>query len=296
MNFLKMTKKQTGYFFIGAYALTFIIGILIFLLLEDITNLDTLMTTFIANLGMTVVIFIFSLITKNSSMYDPYWSVIPPFILVGWIIYLDVQIGIGTIFILIGIFLWAIRLTYNWWKNWTGFKEQDWRYDLIKERTKGYYLLSNFGAIHLIPTLVVYLQMINVHDVIIRSAEINVWLLIGFTLMIFASVIQFIADKQMFDFRQNRKDKYACIDQGIWRYSRHPNYLGELSLWVGVYLIYISVYQKLDMNIIYPISMIMLFLFVSIPMMEKKLAIRPCYQAYKKQVSMLFPYRKRNKS
>jgi steroid 5-alpha reductase family enzyme len=296
MNYLTMTKKQTGYFFIGAYILTFIIGILIFLLLENITSLDPLMTTFIANLGMTVVIFAFSLITKNSSMYDPYWSVIPPFILVGWLIYLDAQIGIATIFILIGIFLWAIRLTYNWWKNWTGFKEQDWRYDLIKERTKGYYLLSNFGAIHLIPTLVVYIQMINVYEVIIGSAKINVWLFIGFALMIFASVIQFIADKQMFEFRQNRKDKSACIDQGIWRYSRHPNYLGELSLWVGVYLIYISVYQSLDLNIIYPISMIMLFLFVSIPMMEKKLEVRPCYEAYKKQVPMLFPYRKGNKS
>ncbi|HKL47073.1 MAG TPA: DUF1295 domain-containing protein, partial [Candidatus Izemoplasmatales bacterium] len=203
---------------------------------------------------------------------------------------------IASIFILIGIFVWAIRLTYNWWKNWSGFKEQDWRYDLIEERTKKYYFLSNFGAIHLIPTLVVYLQMINVYQVIRASAKLNIWLFVGFALMLFAAVIQFVADKQMYDFRQNRKDTMSCIDHGIWRYSRHPNYLGELSLWLGVYFIYVSIHLTLDFNVVYPISMIMLFLFVSIPMMEKKLAIRPCYEDYKKHVSMLFPYRKKNKS
>ena len=202
------------------------------------------------------------------------------------------MIDLTTVLLIVGIMLWAIRLTYNWWKNWTGFKEQDWRYDLIKEKTTKYYLLSNFGAIHLIPTLVVYIQLINAYEVIIKGGSINIWIILGFILMLFATTIQFLADKQMYEFRQNRDSKSQIIDRGIWLYSRHPNYLGELSIWVGVYLMYLGISKTLDMNILYPLAMIALFLFISIPMMEKKLDNRPGFNDYKKQVSMLIPYRK----
>lgn len=296
MNFLKMTKKQTGIFFILAYAIALVVGVAVFLLLESILKEQILLLTFIANLAMTIVIFTFSLWTKNSSMYDPYWSVIPPIIIIGWMIYHDLPLNIVNGLLLIGISIWAIRLTYNWWKNWTGFKEQDWRYDLIKEKTKGFYLLSNFGAIHLIPTLVVYIQLINGYFIINANHSLNILIVIGFLLMLFASGIQYIADQQMYDFRQNRKSKNQVIDQGLWHYSRHPNYLGELSLWVGVYLMYLGIQQTLDFNIIYPLAMISLFVFVSIPMMEKKLENRPGYRQYKNQVSMLIPYRKKSDS
>jgi len=287
-----MSKNQTGIFFIVAYLIAIAIGVLVYYIFEPMFS-DVILLTFIGNLAATLVIFGFSLLTKNSSMYDPYWSVIPPVIIVGWILHYQIQLNAVIVLLLIGIVIWALRLTYNWWKNWVGFKEQDWRYDLIKKRTRGYYLLSNFGAIHLIPTLVVYIQLINAHDVIVLSESVTVLTIIGFLLMIFASTIQFVADKQMFEFRQTRPNKNTCIDQGVWRYSRHPNYLGELSLWVGVYLMYLGVVQTIDFNIIYPLSMIALFIFVSIPMMERKLADRECFQEYKKQVSMLFPYRKR---
>jgi len=293
MNFLKLTKKQTGYFFIGAYLIALLLGLIVFYLFESVIE-NILLLTFVANLGMTIVIFGFSLLTKNSSMYDPYWSVIPPIIVLWWLYYENVVVDSTVVLLVIGIALWAMRLTYNWWKNWTGFKEQDWRYDLIKEKTKGYYLLSNFGAIHLIPTLVVYIQLINAYEVIIRGGTINLWVILGFVLMLFATTIQFLADKQMYDFRQTRKDRMACIDQGIWKYSRHPNYLGELSIWVGVYVMYLGITKDLNLNILYPIAMVALFLFVSIPLMEKKLEDRPGYKEYKNQVSVLIPYRKNN--
>lgn len=292
MNFIKLSKKETGLLFLLIYLLAIIFGVIIFLLLEKFTELNVILNAFIADLGMTIIVFAFSLLTKNSSVYDPYWSIIPPVIIIGWIIYENISLNAPAILVLVGVMLWSIRLTYNWWKNWTGFKEQDWRYDLIKEKTSGYYLLSNFGAIHLIPTLVVFIQLINAHEVIKYQGSVNILIILGFILMLFAAGIQFIADKQMFEYRQERESKQTCIDRGIWRYSRHPNYLGELSLWVGLYLMYLGASNSIDFNIIYPIAMILLFLFVSIPMMEKKLENRPCFSEYKKKVSMLFPYRK----
>jgi len=292
MDFIKLTKKQTGYFFIIAYGLAFVVGLL-FVLIFDAVIQSTLMKTFIANLLMTIVIYGFSLWTKNASMYDPYWSVIPPALLIFWIVYERVSLDITIFLLLVGIVLWATRLTLNWWKNWTGFKEQDWRYDLIKEKTKEYYLFSNFGAIHLIPTLVVYLQMINVYQVVVMGSSVNLWIVLGFILMLFGTSIQFVADKQMYEFRQSRPNKNMMIDRGIWLYSRHPNYLGELSLWLGVYLMYLGVTRTLDFNFVYPLAMIALFLFVSIPMMEKKLSDREGFIEYKDQVPALVPYPKR---
>lgn len=292
MDYLKLSKKQTGLFFIGAYLLAIMIGLLTFILLEPFIN-NVIIVTLIANIVMTVVIFIFSLVTKNSSMYDPYWSVIPPVIIIAWLIHGHLSFTISRLLVLVGVLLWAIRLTYNWWKNWNGFKEQDWRYDLIKDKSKKLYLLPNFAGIHLMPTLVVYLQLINIYYILQSTSKINFLFILGFILILFASLIQHFADKQMYSFRQNRKNPDACIDQGIWRYSRHPNYLGELMIWVGVYLMYLGSGYPLNLNLIYPLAMIGLFLFVSIPLMEKKLISRECYQSYKKQVSVLLPYRKK---
>ncbi|MDD5017054.1 MAG: DUF1295 domain-containing protein, partial [Eubacteriales bacterium] len=75
---------------------------------------------------------------------------------------------------------------------------------------------------------------------------------------------------------------------GLWRYSRHPNYLGEVLFWWGVWVIQMSVLPALWWTIFAPTAMTLLFLFISIPMMEKRLlASKEGYAAYKKSTSML---------
>jgi steroid 5-alpha reductase family enzyme len=91
----------------------------------------------------------------------------------------------------------------------------------------------------------------------------------------------------------DHKKEKACIDHGLWKYTRHPNYLGELTFWVGIYIMYFSHVNAINFNLVYPLLMIALFLFISIPLMEKKLVHRPGYQEYKAQVSMLIPFRKK---
>ena len=83
----------------------------------------------IGDLVGTVIIFFSSLIFRNSSMYDPYWSVAPIIIL----IYLIVINGfpaqyLRTIMISIIVLWWGIRLTANWLRTWPGLKHEDWRY------------------------------------------------------------------------------------------------------------------------------------------------------------------------
>lgn len=291
MELTAFSKKQTLWVFVVIYLFAIFIGSLI--VLNGVkNNYDLVLTTLVSTVAMTLIIFFFSNILKNASLYDPYWSVIPIIIVIQWIVIYK-NISLNVILLFLAILVWGTRLTLNWWKNWSGFKHQDWRYTQLHDQAPKVYFLTNLFGIHLIPTLVVYIQLINAHD-IMQYQGINPIFIIGFILSVSAAVIQYIADKQMYEFRLINQNSKSCIDEGLWKYSRHPNYLGELTFWVGIYIMYFSHARVINFNLVYPVLMIMLFLFISIPLMEKKLANRPGYDEYKQNVSMLLPYRKKS--
>lgn len=93
---------------------------------------DLLLSSFVADVIATVVIFVFSRAFKNSSFYDAYWSVIPPLFLLYWWYSreLDSQ-QLRYILVSIVVWFWAIRLTWNWAKHWPGLGHEDWRYSLV---------------------------------------------------------------------------------------------------------------------------------------------------------------------
>lgn len=289
MDIKSYSKKQTIWVFVVVYLLAIFVGSAI-LLYGVRNNYSVILSTLVANVVMTLIVFFFSNITKNASVYDPYWSVIPIVIVIQWLLIYE-NLSANVILLLLAVLVWGIRLTYNWWKNWTGFKHQDWRYTHLYNQAPKVYFITNLMGIHMIPTLVVYAQLINAHD-IMQFKGVSVVFVIGLIISLMAAVIQFIADKQMYDFRTSDQKTKLCIDHGLWKYSRHPNYLGELLFWIGIYIMYLSHVRTIDINIVYPILMIFLFMFISIPMMEKKLANREGYSEYKQRVSMLLPFKK----
>jgi steroid 5-alpha reductase family enzyme len=189
-----------------------------------------------------------------------------------------------------GLSVWSLRLTYNWAKNWNGFKEQDWRYTIMYQRSPKLFFLTNLFGIQIFPTLIVFIQLIGaVYFMSAPSLTIFTW--IGFTTMVSAAIIQFVADGQMRQFKERTKGQKLCIEEGLWKYSRHPNYFGEVMVWWGLYVIYFGSVMKLDLLILAPIAMTSLFLFISIPWMEKKIIqTRPEYMDYQKRVSKLIPF------
>ncbi|MBI9009593.1 MAG: DUF1295 domain-containing protein [Tenericutes bacterium] len=287
MDYNKLTKKQSGIVFLIVYVFSMVIALLVVSFGKN-NNLNPIATMLIADIIMTFIVFLVGSVLKNASLYDPYWSVIPPFILFVWIVFYFKTINFATILLLVSILFWATRLTVNWWKNWKGFEFQDWRYDSLKERNERIYPITNLFGIHLIPTLVVYIQMINVYRTL-EIASVNLIFIIGFIIAIIAPVLQYVSDKQMDVFRLENKGNNRTINVGIWRFSRHPNYFGEILFWLGLYIMYFSNIMRIDINIIYPIFMILLFLCISIPMMENKLKNRPGYIEYQSEVSVLIP-------
>ena len=88
-------------------------------------NNNLIYTLLYADIIATIIIYIASCIFKNSSIYDPYWSVIPPFLLLFWILQLDTINIVNISFLSFSVLFWAIRLTYNWIRGWKGLAQEE---------------------------------------------------------------------------------------------------------------------------------------------------------------------------
>jgi len=111
----------------------------------------------IADLAAMVVVFAFSVILDNSSLYDPYWSVAPVFIALYYALapVTDANI-VRQIVVITLLYIWSLRLTCNWLRRWRGLGHEDWRYTDFRVNTGKWYWPVSFLAIHLVPTILVY--------------------------------------------------------------------------------------------------------------------------------------------
>ena len=255
-------------------------------------ELDLLWRSAIADFVATVVVFLFSHFTGNASLYDPYWSVIPMALAGWWVIELgSSQMNVYD-WIMVGmVFYWGIRLTMNWWTGWTGMDHQDWRYTDLKSKHGKMYPLVNFGGIHLLPTVLVFLGCIPVYVFIQAQGTYDmspIYAIICILVTFGAISIEGIADYQ-------RRIKYnhdggEVYQSGVWSWSRHPNYFGEIMFWVGLFMYAMGLGTDQLWTGIGALTMILLFVFISIPMMEERqLANKPSYIDYQKRVSSLIP-------
>ncbi|MFA7423031.1 MAG: DUF1295 domain-containing protein [Acholeplasmataceae bacterium] len=284
-----MSKKNRDLLIVGLlYIIAMVLAGVIFFVFEDFSLITRL---FLADIAAMLFIYIMSLLLKNASLYDPYWSVIPPIFIIFVFYYHNLTLNLPYFLMMLAISFWALRLTLNWVKGWHGLNEVDWRYLMIRDKAPKLYFLTNFLAIQLFPTLIVFIQILVGIHIFEFVATINLVFMIGFMMVVIATIIQYISDEQMRKFRKNNQKDKKCIDEGLWRYTRHPNYFGEVMVWWGLYVMYVGIAKQLDLYILAPIAMSMLFIFISIPMMEKKiLKTRPEYKLYQEQVSMIIPF------
>ena len=242
----------------------------------------------LADVIATVITFIFSLIFKNASVYDPYWSVQPIIIVIGLAIKYGVNLTV--VFAMIAVCLWGVRLTANWAYTFYGLTHQDWRYTMLCEKTGKFYPIINFVGIHMVPTLVVYFAVLPLIIIISNQIEFNPLCLVGFGISIIAVLLQGIADVQMHKYKKNRTTTFIRV--GLWKYSRHPNYLGEILMWWGVGLFAIALMPQNWWLLAGAVINTLLFTFVSIPMAEKKQSKKDGYIEYKNSTRVLLPIKK----
>lgn len=236
----------------------------------------------------TVFIYIGSVILKNSSLYDPFWSVAPIPIVLYLVLNYENSITLKLL-VLAPIFFWALRLTRNWIISWQGFEHEDFRYKKLKNTNKLKAEINNFFGIHLFPTLIVNLSLYPLLFILTNNINTSIFLYFASIFTFLAVLLETVSDEQMRVFRNNPLNKGKTMRYKLWKYSRHPNYLGEILFWFGIYFMGLSSGLAPFWIIICPLTMLALFVFISCPMMdERSLKNRSDYKDYMNKTSQLF--------
>ncbi|MCL2670796.1 MAG: DUF1295 domain-containing protein [Clostridiales bacterium] len=281
-------NKPIGLFIIAnIYALASVLGILLFNAWPD---MHFIWRIAIAAAAATVFVYLTGLIFQNASVYDPYWSVAPLVVFSGFAVHVGV-VSQGTPLLLLAVWFWGLRLTRNWAYTFKNLATQDWRYDNFKQRFPRLYPIISLFGIHLFPTLVVYLCMLP-GIALMQNYFFNIFTVLGFAVCVGATILQLIADRQMYQFRRKDKDRQGIIRVGLWKHARHPNYLGEILMWWGVYGMMLSVAPRLWFLGLGALVNTLMFLFISIPMADKRnRANKPGFAEYVRETNHLLPFR-----
>ncbi len=283
-----MKKKIIGLLILLViYIISFFAGLGSFLLLPN--DMNIIFKILIADVVATIVIWIFGVILKTASVYDPYWSIQTPVIFIALMIYYG-NYNVGTIIFFIFIMFWAIRLTGNFIITFNDITYIDWRYVNIKKQTGKLYQIVNLLGINMMPTLLVFLASLPAFYYVINGNEFDALNIIGLFIMGFATIIELISDLNMHKFQEIRTSKSEIIRVGLWKYSRHPNYFGEILFWYGVLLVFLIGNMDYWYVMFGALSINLLFMFISIPLAEKKLiTYKDGYLEYQKTTRRLIP-------
>jgi steroid 5-alpha reductase family enzyme len=245
----------------------------------------------------TVVVFGFSLRYDNSSFYDPYWSVIPPALGAYWMFHpagQDAPLA-RQVLVLSLVTWWGIRLTYNWGRHWRGLDHEDWRYVDFRNKTGKAYWLVSLGGIHFFPTVQVLASSAGLYLAMTGDAPLGPLDAVAAIVTAGAITIEMVADRQLHDFVSDKPAPDAILKSGLWSWSRHPNYFGEVTFWWGLCLFGLAALSAPVAEtwwlFVGPVAMTAMFFFVSIPLIdERMLAKRPHYADHMKRVSRLIPW------
>ena len=260
----------------------------------EVLDESPLWNMFWADLAATVAIFVFSRLYKNSSFYDAYWSVIPPLIALYWTMAATAQ-GIDMTrawLVVILVWLWGVRLTANWATFWPGLEHEDWRYGPIKTNAGKWNALADFSAIHLFPTVIVFAACLPIYAAVAMDARpLNALDYLAAAVTLIAILIELVSDIQLHRFLTHRKPG-EIMKTGLWALSRHPNYFGEWLFWAGLALFGLAAVPSAWWWVLPgAIAMLVMFLFASIPMIDKRsVERRPEYQAHMARVSGFVPW------
>lgn len=285
-------KQSRGFSFLFT-VLVYLAAIAVGLYVYRLLSFEPIVRLFFADVAATVFVYLVSVPLGNASVYDPYWSFAPIVLLPFAISEFGVW-NAGSIALLVCVVYWGIRLTANWAYTFHGYAHQDWRYTMLREKSGALFPLVSLMGIMLFPTLVVFFCLLPALFYV-QTGGINAGTCVGFAQCLSAATLQLVADVQLHRFQQASNHRGAIIRTGVWKNARHPNYLGEILMWWGVYVVLLSVSPRLWSLGIGALTNTLMFLFISIPMAETRLAgYKEGFSDYIAETNRLLPI-KRNK-
>ena len=240
-------------------------------------------------LASALVIFVWSMAVDNGSMFDAWWSVLPPAAATWLAVAHEPGVpGLRIALVLTVVWVWGIRLTSNWARDWPGLGHEDWRY--LELYAKGPKPVVSLTSVHLFPCMVVFPGSLPLVPALVEGTRsVGVLDVVAAVVGLGAALLEFVADEQMRRFRKVRTAGQV-MDRGLWAWSRHPNYLGEILFWLSLWCFGVAAAPSWWWTIVGPLAMIGMFLGASIPMLDRRSAERrPEFAAYAARTPALLP-------
>lgn len=236
--------------------------------------------------GYMTLWYIIGLKLKRNDVADIAWGL--GFVSLAWISLIITGVSLRNSIVTLLITIWGMRLAihiYHRNKN----KPEDYRYLAWRKEWKYFYVRS-YIQIYLLQGFFLYLIALP-FLFINKSSTSGITPLdfIGIIVWLIGFYFESTGDAQLKKFITNPSNKGKIMNEGLWKYSRHPNYFGEVTQWWGIFIVALSIPNGI-LTIIGPLTITILILFVSgIPLLEKKREGRADWEEYKKRTSIFFP-------
>lgn len=236
------------------------------------------------------ILYVVSQIAVNGSTFDAWWSVLPPAMAVFFAITIDDTSDLRRWLVAICALAWGIRLTANWAIGWPGLHHEDWRYvKLYRDAPMPRWLVS-LTSVHLFPFVVVTLGSLPmVAAASVSGRDVGVIDVIAVVVALTGVALEHFADVDLRRFNRT-KQPGDVLDIGLWSRCRHPNYLGEMLWWWGLFLFALAADPGSWWTGIGALAMTVMFLTASIPFAEKRSQERrPGWSEYCQRTPLLIP-------
>lgn len=256
--------------------------------------MDILLTALIFLFVYMCLAFVLSLIRRDNGTADiAYgWG----FVLVAWTTFLLGNPGPAAFVASLLATVWAARLSVRIYLRNIG-KPEDFRYKEWRDAWGKTFVLRSFLQVYVLQGAIIFLvalplSLLNIYG---AGTGIGVVAAIAFVLWGIGFFFEAVGDYQLARFIGNPSNKGKVMDQGLWRYTRHPNYFGESLMWWGLALAaYATLEPLMDSSalivFVSPILITFLLLKVSgVPLLEKRFEGKPEWEAYKKRTSVFLP-------
>jgi steroid 5-alpha reductase family enzyme len=248
-------------------------------------------------LGFMTILWIVSLILRNSSIVDIFWGT--GFVIANWVYFAFTPDGFAARkwLIVTLVTIWGLRLSlYILGRNWG--KGEDFRYRKWREEARGAWWWQSFFKVFLLQGLLLWIISAPLLAAQVRATPARLTVLDFVAILVWAIGFFFeaVGDWQMARFKANPANKGQVMRTGVWRYSRHPNYFGEATMWWGYYLV--AAAGGGFWTVFSPVLMTLLLLRVSgVALLEKSLKeTKPKYKDYIESTSAFVPWFPRKRS
>jgi steroid 5-alpha reductase family enzyme len=230
------------------------------------------------------VLFFFALVKKDNSIADIGWGL--GFIIAALYSFFKAPTLFTTdILVTSLVILWGLRLSYSiFLRNWG--KGEDFRYKTWRENWGKWFLIRSYLQVFLLQgffMLIIISPVIYINSGVEQNLPLS---FLGLAVWIFGFLFETIGDRQLRIFLAKRKDRSQVMDTGLWRYTRHPNYFGEATMWWGIWLISSNYFLLIS-----PFLITLLLRFVSgVPLLEKKMMRNPNFVKYAEKTNAFLPW------